>query len=110
MAKAATKPTGKGTPKPTVPAVKKSAKASSKAPVDIEKTSQAILAKLQALNLDSKLQADLEWCLGSYRSDKNPVGLYQMLGRALQLFESEQKKKTKGITLKLIGDVKKVVK
>ncbi len=110
MAKSSAKPAVKGTVKTAVPAVKKAKKPAVNTSVDIEKTSQSILAKLQALNFDAKLQADLEWCLGSYRSDKNPIGLYQMLARALQLFESEQKKKTKGITLKLIGDLKKALK
>lgn len=110
MAKATSKPAAKGTVKSISPAAKSTKKASASPSVDIEKISQSILAKLQALNLDTRLQADLEWCLGSYRSDKNPVGLYQMLERALKLFESEQQKKTKGITLKLINDLKKVLK
>ena len=110
MAKSTVKPAGKGTVKTATPAVKKARKPAATASADIEKTSASVLAKLKELNLDRGLQADIEWCLGSYRSDKNPVGLYQMLARAVQLFELEQKKKTKGITLKLIGDLKKAIK
>jgi hypothetical protein len=81
-----------------------------KAPIDlIEKASSEALEKLRALNIESELQNDLEWCLGSYRADKNPVGLYAMAERALKIFEEEKSKKTKGITTKLISDLQKAI-
>ncbi len=73
----------------------------------IEKASVEALKKLQALGIDQELQNDLEWCLGSYRADGNPVGLYSMVERAVAALRSEQAKKTKGVTAKLITDLEK---
>jgi hypothetical protein len=76
----------------------------------IEKVSEETLKKLHELGLDSQLQADLEWCLGSYKADKNPAGLYDMLEKALSAFTAAKENKTKGITTKLTGDVEKILK
>jgi len=101
---------------------KTAAKSSSKAPVKrttakkpttvsdsnpIVKSSETALKKLKDLGIDSQLQADLEWCLGSYKADKNPIGLYEMVRRAVVVFKDN--KDTKGITAKLISDLEKVV-
>jgi len=75
----------------------------------IEKVAETILSKLKSLNLDLQLQSELEWCLGSYRHDGNPIGLYQMAERAIPLFKAEQAKKTKGITAKTIGEIEKAL-
>jgi hypothetical protein len=100
MAKAPAKPV-------LVKAVKKSpAKPKAKsASVDIEKITEEVLAKLRALDIEHSLQSDIDWCLGSYRSDRNPIGLYDMISRALPVLKSELKKKTKGVSIKLIGDI-----
>jgi len=68
------------------------------------------LAKLTALNIEPQLQSDIEWCLGSYSHDKNPVGLYEMIERAIEVFKAEMAKKTKGVTAKFVIDLEKVVK
>jgi hypothetical protein len=77
---------------------------------DIEAASNEALKKLQELGIEQQLQSDLEWCLGSYRHDKNPTGLYEVLGRTLTVFNAEKAKKTKGITVKLIGELEKALK
>lgn len=98
------------------PAVKKTAAAKKpvkpKAPAahQIEKVNEEILAKLQALNVEQALQADIEWCLGSYRNDNNPSGLYLMAERALQVFKFELSKDPKSVPLKLIKDIEKALK
>jgi hypothetical protein len=91
------------------PAKKTPAKPKAKAAVNVEKVSEAALAKLKALGIEHQLQADIEWCLGSYRSDKNPIGLLDMMSRSLSVFKDELKKKTKGVTAKLISDLEKVL-
>lgn len=73
--------------------------------IPIEKACETALAKLRALNLDVQLQSEIDWCLGSYRSDKNPVGLYEMVQRAILVFKPELEKKTKGVTAKLVSDL-----
>ena len=76
---------------------------------NIEKVSEETLEKLKALNLEPELQNDIEWCLGSYRADGNPVGLVAMAERALNIFKAEKEKKTKGITAKMITDLEKAI-
>ena len=75
----------------------------------IEKVSEELLQKLKELNLEQNLQNDIEWCLGSYRADRNPVGLYEVTERVLAVLKSEKEKKTKGVTAKLITDVEKAL-
>jgi hypothetical protein len=76
----------------------------------LEKTSEDALKKLRELGLDTQLQSDLEWCLGSYRADQNPSGLYDMLDRSLSVFKTAKENKAKGVTAKLTGDIEKALK
>lgn len=77
---------------------------------NIEKVNAEALQKLQVLGIEEQLQRDLEWCLGSYRADHNPMGLYETARKALSVFKAEKEKKTKGVTAKLITDLEKVLK
>lgn len=91
---------------------KKAVAAKPKAPAahQIEKVNEEILKKLQDLNVEQALQADIEWCLGSYRNDNNPSGLYVMAERALQVFAFELTKDPKSVPAKLIKDIEKALK
>jgi len=101
MAKTAAKSTTKA------PAKKTSAKPTTVSETNpIVKTSEAALKKLKDLGIDQQLQADLEWCLGSYKADKNPVGLYEVARRTLSAFK--ENKNAKGVTAKLISDLEKI--
>jgi len=106
MAKSMAKPTAEKAPVKKAPA---KAKLKSTTP-NIEKVAEDVLTKLKTLNLEPQLQADIEWCLGSYRHDKNPTGLFEMAEKAFGIFKNEQAKKTKGITSKLVDDVEKALK
>ncbi|HYF69408.1 MAG TPA: hypothetical protein VD884_14790 [Ohtaekwangia sp.] len=75
----------------------------------LETASEEALKKLQSLGVDQQLQSELEWCLGSYRFDKNPKGLKETAGRALKVLNAEKAKKTKGVTVKLLGDLEKAL-
>jgi hypothetical protein len=108
MAKTAAKTSAKE-PKKTATTAKKAPTASASV-VDIEKASKEALEKLKELDIDAQLQSDLEWCLGSFKADNNPVGLYSMIERALIIFKEEKAKKTKGITAKLVTDLEKAIK
>jgi hypothetical protein len=77
--------------------------------ISIEKACTAALAKLKELNIDESLQSEIQWCLGSYQSDKNPIGLYQMAKRAIAVFTVELANKTKGVTAKLVTDLEKAI-
>ncbi len=110
MAKTTSKVSTKSEPK-----AESKAKAKSKAPkiapeAQLESASEEALKKLQSLGIEPQLQSELEWCLGSYRFDRNPVGLREAAGRALAVLNAEKVKKTKGVTVKLIGDLEKAIK
>lgn len=104
-------PAKKTVAKKSAPA-KKAAAVKPKAPAahKIEKVNEDILKKLQDLNVEQALQADIEWCLGSYRNDNNPSGLYVMAERALQVFKFELTKDPKSVPAKLITDIEKALK
>jgi len=94
-------------PAKTTPA---KSKAKATTVVTIDKVSAEVLATLESIGVDQQLQSDIKWCLGSYQSDNNPVGLFEMAERALAVFKAEKEKKTKGVPAKLIGDLEKVLK
>ena len=75
----------------------------------LEKAGEDVLKKLQTLKLDLQLQADIQWCLGSYKHDRNPVGLIAMLQRAVVVLKEALAAKTKGVTAKLIADLEKAI-
>ncbi len=109
MAKKTIKPAVKKTVSPA----KKSAAVSKpkvKAALPIVKACEDSLKKLRALNIELGLQADIEWCLGSYRNDKNPIGLYEMIEKAIPVFKAEAAKNSKAIPAKLLTDLAKELK
>jgi hypothetical protein len=108
MAKAAAKSTTKTATTKT--ATKPRAPRATASNNSIEKVSEEALGKLQELGIEEQLQRDLQWCLGSYRADGNPVGLYDTAQQALAVFKNEKEKKTKGVTAKLITDLEKAVR
>jgi hypothetical protein len=102
MAKTLVKPSEKKV------AVKKAAP-KSKA-ISIDKVSETILAKLKTLDIEHQLQADIEWCIGSYNYDKNPTGLKEAAVAALAVFKQELAKKTKGVTAAFVSNIEKITK
>ncbi|HMP98763.1 MAG TPA: hypothetical protein PKC24_03210 [Cyclobacteriaceae bacterium] len=97
----------KAAAKPKAAPKKKASKVSAEAL--LEKAAEDALKKLQQLGIEEGLQADIKWCLGSYRHDKNPVGLLEMAGKSLKVFEAAKKQNAKAIPAKLINDLKKVL-
>jgi hypothetical protein len=96
------------TPSKTPAKTAKPVKAAAAGP-SIELATEEALSKLKSLGIAPELQADIEWCLGSYKADNNPTGLYEMTEKAIAVFESEKEKKTKGVTAKLITDLQKAL-
>lgn len=80
-----------------------------KTETSIEQACELAFNTLHELNLDAALQSEIQWCLGSYRHDGNPAGLYIMAKRAVAAFTVEKANKTKGITAKLITDIEKAI-
>jgi hypothetical protein len=78
--------------------------------IAIDQLSEEVLNKLQALNVEHALQADLQWCIGSYRHDKNPIGLYQMLERALPVLQAKRQQNARAVPARLITSIEKALK
>jgi hypothetical protein len=76
----------------------------------IDQACEYALNLLRDLDIEQALQADLQWCLGSYQADGNPIGLYQMLERAVIVFEREKEAGSKKITSKFIQGLNKSLK
>jgi hypothetical protein len=108
ISKPATKVESKASPKKV--AVKKTAAKKVKVSTDIEAVSKVVLKKLIALELDPQLQADLEWCLGSYSHDQNPIGLIEALKHASRVFATELARKTKGVTAEFLAEIEEAGK
>ena len=70
----------------------------------------AALKKLQSLEIEEKLQADIEWCLGSYEYDRNPRGLYVMLDKAVIVFQKVRNKDKKRVPPRLLKELETVLK
>jgi hypothetical protein len=104
------KATSKTAAKPAKKAAAPKKKAASNPTQLIEDVCIASLAKLQELELDYQLQSEINWCLGSFRNDGNPVGLYLMAERALGIFKTELGAKNKGVPAKLVKDIEAALK
>jgi hypothetical protein len=109
--KSAVKSVAKPAKKSASPA-KPKAPSKSKAPKVnvIEKISEETLNTLRELNIEHALQADIQWCLGSYRSDKNPVGLYTMTERALKVLKTVKDSNPTLVSTTLISTIEKALK
>lgn len=78
----------------------------------IEKACDAALEKFQKIGLDkyADIQSKLEYVLGSYRYDGNPVGLYEIGDSALKALKKYKKEKPRLVSKKLIDDLEKALK
>jgi hypothetical protein len=78
----------------------------------IEKACEAALEKFQKLGLDkfSDIQSKLEYVLGSYRYDGNPVGLFEIGSLALKALNKIKKEKPRLVSQKIVDDLEKALK
>lgn len=58
----------------------------------------------------AEIQAKLEYVIGSYDFDQNPIGLYEIGKMALPILTKLKEKHTKKITKKLLTDLEKALK
>ena len=78
----------------------------------IEKACEAALEKFQKIGLEkyTDIQSKLEYVLGSYRYDGNPVGLYEIGDLALKALKKYKKEKPRLVSKKLVDDLEKALK
>lgn len=97
------------TAKATAPKAPAKTKSTSSPSAVIEKATLQALKALQSLGIEQELQQEIEWCLGSYRHDNNPSGLYEMTKRSIAVLQEAKERKAKGVTAKLLTDLEKAV-
>jgi hypothetical protein len=76
----------------------------------IEQACYEAKEKLIALGIEEQLVSELEWCLGSFASDKNPVGLYVKGTDALKALSTYREKFPRKVAKKIIDDLEKTLK
>jgi len=77
-------------------------------PNTLEKTVEATVEKLQKLKIEDQLVSELQWCLGSFRFDSNPIGLIEKSYAALGALKEVKKQNSRAVSKKLIEDLEKV--
>lgn len=73
-----------------------------------EKTIVSTLEKLEKLNVDSKLHAELSWCWNSFLADQNPIGVIEKSKEALELLKSKREENARAVAKKLVDDLEKI--
>lgn len=78
----------------------------------IEKACKAALDKFQKIGLDkyADIQSKLEYVLGSFSYDGNPVGLFEIGTKALKELKKYKKENPRLVSKKLIDDLEKAIK
>ncbi|MEL6561021.1 MAG: hypothetical protein AAFQ94_22710 [Bacteroidota bacterium] len=76
----------------------------------IEKACINAKEKLESLGIEDKIQAELEYVIGSYGFDKNPVGLYEIGGKAYKALESFKTENPRKVSKKLLTDIEGALK
>lgn len=78
----------------------------------LKKSCQGAIAAFQKLN-DEKyadMQSKLEFVIGSYDFDGNPVGLNEYAKKSLQTLKKIKEKQPRSVTKKVIDDLEKSTK
>lgn len=65
-----------------------------------------VLQKLEVEDF-ADLKAKLEWVVGSYEYDNNPIGLHEIGTEALAAFQAYKEQKPKAITKKSLDKIEK---
>lgn len=78
----------------------------------IQKACTAALEKFQKVGTEkyADIQSKLEYVLGSYSFDGNPVGLYEIGAKALKDLKKYKKEKPRLVSKKLIDDLETAIK
>jgi hypothetical protein len=75
----------------------------------IEKACLEAKEKLETLGVEQSIQEELAWVIGSYNYDSNPVGLYEIGGKALGALREVKKGSPRKVSKKLIDTLEKAI-
>ncbi|MCD4790502.1 MAG: hypothetical protein K8R37_10920 [Bacteroidales bacterium] len=78
----------------------------------LQKSCQDALQAFQKLNKEeyAEIQSKLEWCLGSFENDKNPVGLHEFGVKSLKILKDVKVKQPRKVNKKVIDGLEKSIK
>ena len=62
------------------------------------------------MGIEDQIQAELEFVIGSYNFDKNPVGLYEIGGKAYKALEAYKADYPRKVSKKLLSDIEGALK
>lgn len=77
-------------------------------PAKAKKACTDAKTKLEKLGIEERIQAELDWVLGSYNYDKNPMGLFEIGNKALQVLKEYKTQKPRLVSKKFLTDLEKV--
>lgn len=77
--------------------------------IKIEKACLEAKEKLEKLGVEPKIQEELQWVIGSYNYDNNPVGLYEIGGKALTALKTVKEGAPKKVSKKLIDTLEAAI-
>lgn len=77
----------------------------------LRKSCEDAVLTFQKLNKKeyTELQAKLEWCIGSYSYDNNPVGLHEYGIQSLSVLKKVKTKEPRKVTKKVIDGLEKAI-
>ena len=77
----------------------------------LRKGCEDALTAFHKLKLDeyAEIQSKLEFVIGSYNHDKNPVGLHEYAVRSLRVLKDVKEKNPRKVTKKVIEDLEKSI-
>lgn len=78
----------------------------------IEKACESALEKIKQINKEEfkEVESKLEYVIGSFRYDRNPVGLFEIGAMALDKLKKYKTKNPRQVSQKLITDLEKALK
>jgi len=77
----------------------------------LKKSCEDAIQAFQKLNSEkyNDIQSKLEWCIGSYSYDKNPVGLHEFGAYTLDLLKKIKTKQPRKVNKKVIDNLQKSI-
>jgi azurin len=77
--------------------------------ISIDSACEQVVIVLNKAGVESQLQAELSWCIGSYHHDQNPIGLIENGKRALVALKALKAKNAKAVPSKVVTDLEKAL-
>lgn len=76
----------------------------------LKKAAQGGVEVLIKNDIDQELTAKLQWCIGSYEYDLNPVGVYEFSKETLDKLTAYKNDNPKKVTKKVLDTLSKSIK